>query len=119
MLPDLDRYYDRDTNYRHACINRRYWPIDEPDTGYAMRGAPSVLPGDIVTWDRHPDDTQGDRIYYSPFYVNKTVGLVLLTRWTLMDWADYEEREKLYPEALILWEDGDTTNTSHACLKRL
>lgn len=118
MLPDTDIYYDKDEySWRRP---RRHWPINEPDMTLTCHGAPSIEPGDVVVWKQHPDDTEDtSRVFYSPFYMNKTVGLVLLTRWTRMDWGTEEEVNTLYPEALVLWEDGDTTNTSHPCLERL
>lgn len=49
---------------------------------------------------------------------NKHVGLVLMTRWVLADWDRFDKKEpKVFPEALILWGDGETTNTSQSCLK--
>lgn len=61
---------------------------------------------------------------------NKWTGVVLLTRWVWADWADRDialgragckklKKRMIYPEALILWEDNDTTNTSQSCLKKL
>lgn len=120
MLPQLDDYYDK-LDYRRSRAPRRHWPIDEPDRSYRLVEVPTVAPGDLVRWQTHPDEgvKQSARTLYSPFYVNKTVGLILLTRWTRMDWGNEAEAQNVYPEALVLWEDGDTTNTSHACLTRL
>ena len=75
-----------------------------------------MMPGQLVQWVKHPD-TDAEPGWYTPHYVNKHVGIVLKTRWTLADWLSYENKDPtIYPEALILWADGETTNTSHSAI---
>lgn len=72
--------------------------------------------GDLVSWEKHPDDGYGK----SRMFENKRTGIVIATRWVLCDWMKpKKESLSLLPEALILWEDGETTNTTHGCLKIL
>ena len=95
---------------------RRNWPISDPPACYDIRSQPTITPGQLVQWIRHPD-TDLKPGWFTPHYVNKHFGIVLKTRWVLDDWVRYDNKEPaLYPEALILWADGDTTNTSHGAL---
>ena len=96
--------------------DRRNWPINDPPSIYQKSGEPTVMPGQLVQWVKHPD-TDAEPGWYTPHYVNKHVGIVLKTRWTLADWVPYDNKDPtIYPEALILWADGETTNTSHSAI---
>lgn len=98
---------------------RRQWPIGEPSTLYECVGVPSLVPGQLIQWVKHPNADM-ESGWHVPHYERKHVGLVLKTRWVLADWMRYDKKEpKLYPEALILWADGETTNTSHEGLRAI
>ena len=87
---------------------RRNWPIDLPPLDeFDALGEPSLHPGDLVTWSRTG-------------ITGKNVGLVLMTRWTLGDWLfDKGVTPRIIPEAQVMWNDGETTNTSHPSLRVL
>jgi hypothetical protein len=87
----------------------RYYPINVKPP-LPTRGRPTLKPGDIVKWKTEPWWTHKD-----------VVGTVIRTRWTLMDWAtDFlVANGKFYPEAQILWCNGETTNTHHLAVKRM
>lgn len=98
---------------------RRNWPIGAPSVLYECMGAASLSPGQLVQWDRHPNADM-EAGWHVPHYTNKHLGLVLKTRWVLANRGRYDKKEpKLYPEALILWGDGETTNTSHEALRAI
>lgn len=116
-VPDLESYEQREEWRRHSY--RSAWPIAEPPDRWERGCEPTLKPGDLVGWVKHPDSDLREG-WYTPAWRDKHVGLVLMTRWVLADWLNYDRKDlKLYPEALILWGDGDTTNTSHQCLKVL
>lgn len=116
-VPDLESYEQRE-DWRWAAY-RTAWPIDAPPPDVQRSCEPNLRPGDLVGWVEHPDSRLADG-WYTPMWKDKHTGLVLLTRWVLADWAHHDKKDpKLYPEALILWGDGGTTNTSHPCLKVL
>jgi hypothetical protein len=95
---------------------RRHWPIQAPTELYEHASAASLSPGQLVQWVMHPNADM-EAGWNVPLYTNKCVGLVIKTRWVLADWMRHDKKEpKLYPEALILWADGETTNTSHGAL---
>lgn len=103
-LPSPDVYYGisgiTDSRYR------RYWPIESPGD-FKIRHVPTVSPGDIVKWKPEVPGSQ--------LFETKTLGLVLASRWCRADWISNRE-EFLIPEAFILWNDGDTTNSEHGSL---
>jgi len=116
-VPDLESYEHREDWRR--LENRTAWPIDAPTPLFQRSGDPTLKPGDLVGWVEHPDAKLKNG-WYTPMWKDKHTGLVLMTRWVLADWMRWDRKEPtLYPEALILWGDGGTTNTSHACLKVL
>lgn len=114
-VPDLESYEQRE-EWRKS-IYRTAWPIDAPPSNWERSGEPTLKPGDLVGWVKHPDADLKDG-WHTPAWRNKHVGLVLMTRWMLADWLKLDKKEpKLFPEALVLWGDGGVTNTSHPCLK--
>ena len=118
QVPDLESYEQRE-DWRLGGISRTAWPIDDPPLEQERSCEPTLKPGDLVGWVEHPDAKLKDG-WYTPIWRDKHVGLVLMTRWVLADWIRHDKKEpKLFPEALILWGDGGTTNTSHPCLKVL
>ena len=116
-VPDLESYEQRET-WRQS-VYRAAWPIEEPPSLFQRSCDPTLRPGDLVGWVEHPDAKLKDG-WYTPIWCDKHVGFVLMTRWVLADWDKFDKKEpKIYPEALILWGDGGTTNTSQSCLKIL
>lgn len=116
-VPDLETYEQRE-EWRQRTY-RTCWPIDDPPEDWERSCEPTLKPGDLVGWVRHPDADLSPG-WYTPIWRDKHVGLVLMTRWVLADWMRHDKEDpKLYPEALILWGDGETTNTSQSCLKIL
>jgi hypothetical protein len=121
-IPEPDDYYQ--TNKEYSDAHRSAWPIDV-DSGLSFTQDVTVNPGDLVSWIDHPDNdmSRGKLLALrSMFYMNKTVGIVLRVRWRRLivsAYPDEPERECVYPEALVLWEDGGTTDTSHSMLKQL
>lgn len=116
-VPDLESYEQRE-EWRQS-LYRTAWPIGEPPSEWKRADEPTVKPGDLVGWKKHPDADLKPG-WYTPVWRDKHIGLVLMTRWVLADWDKFYKGEpKIYPEALILWGDGGTTNTSQACLKVL
>jgi hypothetical protein len=116
-VPDLESYEQRE-DWRQP-ENRTAWPIDDPPPGREMSSKPKLKSGDLVEWVQHPDSSLKDG-WYTPMWKDKHVGLVLLTRWVLSDWVRWDRKQpKLYPEALILWGDGGTTNTSQSLLRAI
>ena len=127
-IPHPDDYYQ--TNKEYKASFRSAWPIEE-DPGLISTIEVSVSPGDLVTWIDHPDNDMGKGkmlALRSLYFQNKTVGVVLRTRWRVYPVSSYSNlsdegagrpTENVYPEALVLWEDGGTTDTSHAMLKQL
>lgn len=116
QVPDRETYEQTDPSSR-AFTYRDRWPIASPPPEWERSDEPTVKPGDLVAFKVHPDDGLAEG-WYTPIWRNKRIGLVLMTRWVLADWMRHDKKEpKLYPEALILWGDGETTNTSQSCLK--
>ncbi len=114
-VPDLESYEQRE-GWR-GPEHRTAWPISSPPPGWERSCEPTLKPGDLICWTRHPDADLKEG-WYTPMWRNKHVGLVLMTRWVLADWDRFDKKEpKVFPEALILWGDGETTNTSQPCLK--
>ena len=114
-VPDLESYEQRE-DWR-LPVNRTAWPIDAPPPERARSCEPTLKSGDLVEWIQHPDASLKDG-WYTPMWKDKHVGLVLLTRWILADWVRWDRKQpKLYPEALVLWGDGGTTNTSQSLLR--
>ena len=116
-VPDLESYEQRE-DWRQN-VYRTAWPIDTPSPLFQRSCEPTLQPGDLISWMKHPDAGLMDG-WYTPRWRDKHVGLVLMTRWVLADWLAHEGKEmKIFPEALILWGDGETTNTSQSLLKVL
>lgn len=114
-VPDLESYEQRE-EWR-GPEHRTAWPISSPPPGWERSCEPTLKPGDLIGWVRHPDADLEDG-WYTPMWRNKHVGLVLMTRWVLADWDRFDKKEpKVFPEALVLWGDDETTNTSQSCLK--
>lgn len=106
-------YYDPVTGYL------RYVRIDEKPPA-RTREKSTLLAGDLVVWK--PD--VGTDFNRRPYYMNKVIGTVVESRWTLMDWdaSPHErtrENSEYYPEAVVMWNDGETTNTSQNCLDKV
>jgi hypothetical protein len=103
---------DRNSPYR------RHWPIEE-DPPFSAYHKPTIQPGEVVVWKKHPDADLKDG-WYTPIWRNKSVGLVIATRWVKVDW-DQGQNGEIYcvPEATIRWNDGDTTNTSQELLRSI
>lgn len=117
-IPDRVSYEQRE-DWRLAAHYKSAWPIDDPPSNFHRRDEPTLNPGDLVGWVKHPDADLKEG-WYTPMWRDKHNGLVLMTRWVVADWLSHEGKEPdLFPEALILWNDGDTTNTSQACLQKL
>lgn len=81
------------------------------------RGKPKLKDGDIVTW-RNSDSWFAQRFGRNP------VGLVLDSRWMLVDWDDKGTTNNVkkwtyIPEAAILWCNGELTNSSHGALRKI
>lgn len=116
-VPDLESYEQRE-DWRQP-LYRTSWPISEPPGEWFRADEPTIKPGDLVSWKKHPDADLAPG-WFTPAFRNKHVGLVLMTRWVLADWDRIDKKEpKIFPEALVLWGDGETTNTSQSCLKVL
>lgn len=110
-MPEPGLYYGIDSVFDSRY--RRFWPIESPGN-HPQRSKPRVVPGDIVHWNKT------DRTHWSEAEMRKTTGLVLMVRWCLADWIyNPNKKTELMPEALVLWNDGETTNTSHECLVKL
>ena len=78
-------------------------------------GAPSVLPGDLVVWRVARG---ADPSYYSPRQGRKACGIVLETRWSIVDWSS--SKSYYYaPEAAVMWSDGQATSSHHSTLRRI
>jgi hypothetical protein len=87
-------------------------PINEKPPLKTRGGKPFLKKGDLVQWQKYPS------IARCPD--EKIVGTVLEVRWCLADWMRSEGKEvDYYPEAVILWNDGDTSNTSQNCLVKI
>jgi hypothetical protein len=115
QVPDIESYEQRE-DWRQLTY-RTAWPISSPPDEWLRSGEPTIQPGDLVGWIKHPDADLKEG-WYTPAFRDKHVGLVLMTRWILADWMRFDGKAAtLVPEACILWGDGDVTNTSHSCLK--
>jgi len=95
---------------RHLAINdRRYQK-------YKNQKVVSLRVGDLVSWLW----THTASAYFTNtlFYKCKTIGLIVDTRWTLIDYHDASMNLSYFylKEAVILWEDGETTNSSQDSL---
>jgi hypothetical protein len=80
---------------------------------------PNIRVGDLVAWDL----SSGPRNMWwtARFGINPT-GIVLDTRWSLADWnstgvTNNIKDWKYFPEACVLWCNGELTNTSFGALK--
>jgi hypothetical protein len=108
----LDVYDDRQLGYPRRV------PIGQEDRlllPYSSK--PTLKEGDLVTWYKQ-NGWWVDRFGENP------VGLVLDSRWVLMDWGSQgtlqDYRKWTYtPEAAILWSNGELTNSSHGALKKV
>jgi hypothetical protein len=117
QVPDLESYEQRE-DWRQP-IYRTSWPIGEPPSDWERSDDPTLKPGDLVGWKVHPDAGLSPG-WYTPAFRDKHIGLVLMTRWVLADWVRFDKKDpKIFPEALVLWGDGDTTNTNQSCLRLL
>lgn len=105
----LNRFEDRGW-----CGHPKLIPI-EGVTPLPVRYKPIVFPGELVRWSV----PQGfDPYYYSMSLGPRARGLVIETRWTLVDWYDMKEEDFHYcPESVVLWNDGQVTQSHHAALK--
>lgn len=102
-------------NYLDSITGLPRWLPIEEKTPVPNRGEPHLIPGNLVTWADHLFETTSAKYYH-----NKRVGTVLECRWCLADWMRTEGKEVDYfPEAVVLWNDGETTNTSQACLIKI
>jgi hypothetical protein len=113
-MSELDRHLDVYDNDQYGYPRRVR--IGE-NLSLPSRGKPKLKDGDLVTWDRN-DSWFAQRFGHSP------VGLVLDSRWMLVDWDDEgttnNVKKWMYtPEAAILWCNGEFTNSSHAALKKI
>lgn len=91
----------------------RWLPINEKPPLKTRGGKPFLKKGDLVQWQKDPSAR-------GRWFDEKTVGTVLEARWCLADWMRSEGKEvDYYPEAVILWNDGDTSNTSQNCLVKI
>lgn len=107
MVEYTTNYLDPETGYP------RWLPIHEKPPLKARGDKPFLKKGDLVQWPGAPG-------LLGRWFDEKTVGTVLEARWCLADWMRHEGREvHYYPEAVILWNDGDTSNTSQACLVKI
>ena len=82
-----------------------------------MRGKPKLKSGDLVVWYKKD-------FWFAQRFGSNPVGLVLDSRWMLMDWdekgtTNKHEKWTYTPEAAILWSNGELTNSSHAVLKKI
>jgi hypothetical protein len=94
----------------------RFWPIDEKPP-FKTFDEPSILLGEVVLWKEHPDANLKPG-WYTPFWKNKHMGLVIGTRWVKVDW-DQSRDFYCVPEAVVRWNDGETTNTSQSLLRSI
>lgn len=115
-MNELDRHLDvyEDNQFGYP----RRVPIDQSSNlKLPCKNRPTVKAGDLVSWYR------GDTWFAQRFGRNP-VGLVLDSRWMLVDWDDKGttsdfRRWSYMPEAAILWSNGELTNSSHGALKRI
>lgn len=81
------------------------------------RGEPKLKIGDLVVWYKN-DSWFAQRFGHNP------VGLVLDSRWMLMDWDNKgcttdTIKWSYAPEAVILWSNGELTNSSQSAVRKL
>lgn len=113
-MNELDRHLDvyEDTQLGYP----RRAPI-ESSLKLPAHGKPTVGVGDLVTWYKK-DSWFAQRFGHNP------VGLVLDSRWMLMDWDEKgttndHKKWSYTPEAAIMWSNGELTNSSHSALKKI
>lgn len=91
----------------------RWLAIHEKPPLKARGDKPFLKPGDLVQWQKDPS-------VRGRWFDEKIVGTVLEARWCLADWMRNEGKEvEYYAEAVILWNDGETSNTSQGCLVKI
>jgi len=102
--------------------NDRY-PIDATDIPYKKSVPVTVKVGDLVTM--LDGDLNNPRVSPGPFWIDKRFALVKEAYWDLCKWSEekpYEpdpEKWFVVATAILEWNDGDSTNTSHNCLRIL
>lgn len=106
----IDPYEDPKSPY---C---RFWSIDQKPPFKTFED-PSIFTGEVVVWKEHPDAKLAPG-WFTPMWRNKLVGLVIGTRWVKVDW-DQSKEFYCVPEAIIRWNDGETTNTSQSLLRNI
>lgn len=95
----------------------RILPISEtPPVKYKPeKDAVKIKLGDLVVWKDIKKDSSDDW-----FYKDRKCGIVLDVRWALCDWIRIpEDSIEYYAEAVVLWDNRDTTQTSVEALKIL
>ena len=107
-----ENYLDYKTGYP------RYVRINEAPPAKIFSPS-TLLAGDLVVWKPQiRNDVRGRH------YASKIVGTVVESRWSLRDWDEpgierTRESSEYYPEAVVMWCDGETTNTSQDCLDKV
>jgi hypothetical protein len=78
-------------------------------------GVHSVSPGDLVVWNVRNDTNPR---YYSPRLGERACGIVLETRWSIVDWSA-SGTHHYAPEAAIMWNDGQFTNSHQSTIRKV
>ena len=114
QMNELDRHLDvyEDNQFGYPRRVRMGEKLKLPH-----RGTPKLETGDLVTWD-------GKDSWFAQRFGHNPVGLVLDSRWMLVDWdergtTNNHEKWTYTPEAAILWSNGELTNSSHGALKKI
>jgi len=115
-MNDLDRHLDvyEDDQFGYP----RRVPIEHQESlRLPSVNTPKVKIGDLVTWYKKDS-------WFAQRFGQNPVGLVLDSRWMLMDWDSKgtsrdPSKWSYAPEAAILWSNGELTNSSHGALKKL
>ena len=95
-------------NYIEYITQQPRWVAMDQQPPLTSRGAPHLNVGDLVTWNTS-----------IAHVLTQVVGTVLEVRWCLADWMILDEKEiDYFPEAVVMWNDGATTNTSQNCLTK-
>lgn len=114
-MSDVNRALRSELYDARGRMPPRVVPIDVSPP-FQTRETPTICTGDLVKWRIRRTSNPA---YYSRLG-HDARGLVLETRWSLCDYPYGDKIEYYYyPEAVIMWNDGEVTCSHHATVRKV
>ena len=111
----IDRILNEEHYRPYSSETPPRWVRTSETPPLETRGKHTVAPGDLVVWNVRAGQ---DPHYYSPRLGSRACGIVLETRWSIIDW-DGDENLRYEPEASIMWNDGQVTNSHQSTVRKV